>query len=253
MDVTLTPDEIIYFQYGPIKLTATLVFSWLVMALLVLVSWLITRNLSTGPGISRWQSLLETLVLTIRSQIAEIAQGTPDRYLPFIGTLFLFISVANLLAVVPGYRAPMASLSATSALAICVFFAVPFFAIRERGVRGYLRYYIEPSPIILPFRIISDFSRTIALAIRLFGNVMSGGLILAILISIVPLVVPVVLSAFELLIGQIQAYIFAILAMVYIGAAAQVEEERVSERSAVREAIGGSERDARRGDGRESE
>ena len=225
MEVTLTPDETIYWQFGFIKLNATLVFSWLVMALLVLLSWFITRDLSTGPRISRRQSLLETLVFAIRSQIAEISQATPDRYLPFIGTLYLFIALANLLGVVPGFEAPTASLSATSALALCVFFAVPSFAIRERGIRGYLRHFIEPSPIMLPFQIISDISRTIALSVRLFGNVMSGGLIVGILISIVPLIVPVAITGLELLIGQIQAYIFAILAMVYIAAAAQVTEE----------------------------
>lgn len=229
MDLTLTPDSIVYWEYGPVKLNATLVYSWLVMALLVGISWLITRNLSLGPSISRRQSLLETLVLTIRSQIADMAQHTPDRYLPFIGTLYLFIALSNLLSVVPGYHAPTASLSTTSALAICVFLAVPFFAIRERGIRGYLRYYVEPTPIMLPFRIISDFSRTIALAMRLFGNVMSGTLIAAILLSIIPFIVPIVVTGLDLLIGQIQAYIFAVLAMVYIGAAAQIIEEEDEE------------------------
>jgi F-type H+-transporting ATPase subunit a len=229
VDLTLTPDSIVYWEYGPVKLNATLVYSWLVMALLVGISWLITRNLSLGPSISRRQSLLETLVLTIRSQIADMAQHTPDRYLPFIGTLYLFIALSNLLSVVPGYHAPTASLSTTSALAICVFLAVPFFAIRERGIRGYLRYYVEPTPIMLPFRIISDFSRTIALAMRLFGNVMSGTLIAAILLSIIPFIVPIVVTGLDLLIGQIQAYIFAVLAMVYIGAAAQIIEEEDEE------------------------
>jgi F-type H+-transporting ATPase subunit a len=229
VDLTLTPDSIVYWEYGPVKLNATLVYSWLVMALLVGISWLITRNLSLGPSISRRQSLLETLVLTIRSQIADMAQHAPDRYLPFIGTLYLFIALSNLLSVVPGYHAPTASLSTTSALAICVFLAVPFFAIRERGIRGYLRYYVEPTPIMLPFRIISDFSRTIALAMRLFGNVMSGTLIVAILLSIIPFIVPIVVTGLDLLIGQIQAYIFAVLAMVYIGAAAQITEEEDEE------------------------
>jgi F-type H+-transporting ATPase subunit a len=229
VDLTLTPDSIVYWEYGPVKLNATLVYSWLVMALLVGISWLITRNLSLGPSISRRQSLLETLVLTIRSQIADMVQHTPDRYLPFIGTLYLFIALSNLLSVVPGYHAPTASLSTTSALAICVFLAVPFFAIRERGIRGYLRYYVEPTPIMLPFRIISDFSRTIALAMRLFGNVMSGTLIAAILLSIIPFIVPIVVTGLDLLIGQIQAYIFAVLAMVYIGAAAQITEEENEE------------------------
>lgn len=225
MDITLTPDNIVYWQWGFIRLNATIVFSWVVMAVLVGGSWLATRNLTAAPEMTRWQSLLETLVLTIRRQIRQVADQDPGPYLPFIGTLFLFISVANLLNIVPGYHAPTGSLSATVALAICVFFAVPIYSVMHRGPLGYLKYYIEPTPVMLPFKIISETSRTLALAVRLFGNVMSGNLILAILIGIMPLVLPVVLEAFELLIGQIQAYIFAILAMVYIASAARVQQQ----------------------------
>ena len=233
MDITLTPANIVYWQAGFVKLNATIVFTWLVMAILVLGSLLITRDLKAMPEISRWQSLLETLVLTIRDQIREIGNQDPDPYLPFVGTLFLFISLANFLAIVPGYEAPTASLSATGALAICTFFAVPWYGIRRRGLGGYLRHYIEPTPVMLPFRIISQFSRTLALAIRLFGNVMSGGLIVAILVSIIPFVLPAVVEALELLIGQIQAYIFAVLAMVFIASAARASEaEREAEREA---------------------
>jgi F-type H+-transporting ATPase subunit a len=167
---------------------------------------LITRNLSAELEISHWQSLLEMLVLTIRDQIRQVADQEPARYLPFIGTLFLFISVSNLLSIVPGYQTPTGSLSTTLALAVCVFFAVPIYGIAQRGVLGYLKHYVQPSPILLPFHIISEVSRTFALAVRLFGNVMSGGIIVGILVSIIPLFLPVVLEAFELLIGQIQAY-----------------------------------------------
>ncbi|MBN1991750.1 MAG: F0F1 ATP synthase subunit A [Anaerolineae bacterium] len=225
MDLTITPDTIVYWQWGPISLNATIVFTWVVMVVLVGGSWLITRNLSAELKISRWQSLLEMVVLTMRDQIGDIAQQKAGRYLPFVGTLFLFISLANFLSIVPGYQAPTGSLSATSALAICVFFAVPFYGMLERGVTGYLKHYVQPSPILLPFNIISELSRTLALAIRLFGNVMSGAIIVGLLISIVPLFLPVVLEAFELLIGQIQAYIFAILAMVFIASAARTRQE----------------------------
>lgn len=230
MDITLTPDNIVYWQTGFIKLNATIVFTWVVMAVLVVGSWLITRDLATMPRISRWQSLLETLVLTIRDQIQEISRQNPTPYLPFIGTLFLFISLANFLNIVPGYHAPTASLSATSALAITTFFAVPWYGISKRGLPGYLRHYVEPTPFILPFKIISEFSRTLALAMRLFGNVMSGTLIVAILLSIIPLFVPVVIEALELLIGQLQAYIFAVLAMVFIASATRVQKERSEEK-----------------------
>ncbi len=231
MDITLTPDNIIYWQMGFVKLNATIVFTWVVMAILVLSSWLITRDLSPTPQISRWQSLLETLVLTIRDQIQEIGRQDPRPYLPFVGTLFLFISLANFLNIVPGYHAPTGSLSATAALAICTFFAVPWYGISQRGLVGYLRRYIEPTPVMLPFEIISEFSRTLALAVRLFGNVMSGSLIVAILLSIIPLFVPVLIEALELVIGQLQAYIFAVLAMVFIASATRAHEERSAEKN----------------------
>lgn len=230
MDITLTPDEIVYAQWGVVKLNATLVFSWVVMLVLAAVSWVITRDLSTGPDVSRVQSLLEQIVFTIRDQIRDVANQDPTPYIPFIGTLFLYIATANLLNIVPGYEAPTASLSTTAALATCVFFAVPIFGVWQRGLVGYLKHYIEPTPIMLPFEIISEFSRTVALAFRLFGNVMSGSLILAILLGIIPLFIPILLNAFEMLIGLIQAYIFAILAMVYISSAARAQREREEEK-----------------------
>lgn len=213
----LSPDAIVYWESGFITINATLVFSWVVMAVLVIGSWLITRNLSTGTEISRWQNVLETIITFIQDQIRDITDHKPARYLPFIATLFLFISVSNLLGVIPRFEAPTGSLSTAAALAACVFFAVPIFGIAERGVLGYLKNYIEPIVIMLPFNIISELSRTLALAIRLFGNIMSGRLLVSIMLSIVPLFLPTVLQAFELVIGQIQAYIFAILALVYIG------------------------------------
>lgn len=219
MPMQLSPDEIVIWDLGPVSLTGTIVFSWVVMVLLVVSSWLITRNLSSGPEISGWQALLETIVVLIRDQIRAVMQKDPGHYVAFIGTLFLFISVSNLLAIIPGYSPPTGSLSTTAALAICVFIAVPIFGIQERGVVGYLRNYIEPTPLMLPFNIISELSRTMALAVRLFGNIMSGRILVAILLSIIPLVVPIALELLGLLIGQIQAYIFAVLATVYIASA----------------------------------
>lgn len=226
MDLTITPDNIIYWQSGFIILNATLVFSWLVMAILVIGSWLITRNLSAEPNISRWQNLLEVVILTIRDQIQDISHQKAGNYLPFIGTLFLFISISNFLSIVPGYHPPTSSLSTTTALAICVFFAVPMYGIANRGLAGYLKHYVQPTPLLAPFHIISEISRTVALAVRLFGNTMSGTLIIGILLSIMPLFLPVVMEILELLIGQIQAYIFAVLAMVFIASAARVEQQQ---------------------------
>ncbi len=215
----LSPDDIIYFSLGPFAINATLVFTWVMMALLVLGSWLITRNLTPDETLTRRQAVLEASVTLIRGQIRDITQQSPDRYLAFIGTLYLYIAAANLLAIIPGYEPPTGSLSTTTALALCVFFAVPYFGIRQRGVLGYLRTYLQPTFFMLPFNIIAEISRTLALAIRLFGNILSGNILVAIMVTIIPLFVPTILQALGLVIGQIQAYIFAVLAAVYIASA----------------------------------
>jgi F-type H+-transporting ATPase subunit a len=214
--MNLTPDSIVFFEYGFIKLNATIVFTWIVMAVLMVVALLATRNLSKGPKMSRWQGFLEMVVSRIREQLRNMTQRKPDQFLPFLGTLFLFISVANLLDLIPYYDPPTGSLSVTAALAICVFVAVPAYGIREKGFGGYMKSYIEPSPFMLPFNIIGEVSRTFSLAVRLFGNIMSGTMIVGVLVSIAPFFVPIVMQALGLLIGQIQAYIFAALATVYI-------------------------------------
>lgn len=225
----ISPDQVVFWQWGWISLNATIVFTWGVMVLMVLGSWLITRKLSSGPEISRWQNLLEVLVEGMRNQIRDISQEDPGSYLYFIGTLFLFILVSNLLFVVPWYVAPTASLSTTAALAICVFVAVPVYGILSRGVLGYLKQYVRPTPLMLPFNVIGELSRTLALAVRLFGNIMSGMKIAAILLAVIPFIFPVVMQALGLLTGTIQAYIFAVLAMVYIASATRVRKEKETE------------------------
>lgn len=217
--MTISPDNIIFWQWGTVSLNATIVYTWLVMALLTLVSWLVTRRISSGTTISRWQNLLEVLVTGIRDQIQEVSHQQPGKYLPFVGTLFLFIAMANLLNVMPGYMAPTGSLSTTTALAICVFAAVPIYGIAYEGPLNYLAHYVKPTLLMLPFNIIGEISRTIALAVRLYGNIMSGTVIVAILLSLTPYFFPVVMQLLGLLTGMIQAYIFAILAMVYIASA----------------------------------
>lgn len=221
--MTISPDSIVLWQWGGFPLNATILFTWLVMALLTIGSWLVTRRLSTGTRISRWQNLLEVLVTGIRDQIREVSHQNPGRYLPFVGTLFLFIAAANLLNVVPGYMAPTGSLSTTTALAICVFVAVPLYGLVYEGPVGYLRHYVQPTPLMLPFNVIGEISRTIALAVRLYGNIMSGTVIVAILISLTPYLFPIVMQLLGLLTGMIQAYIFAVLAMVYIASATSAQ------------------------------
>ena len=221
----ISPDQILFWEAGVFNLNATILFTWIVMGLIALGSWCITRNLKVSGRIPRWQNLLEIIVDGIRKQIAEISQQKPDRYIPFVGTLFLFIFVSNLLAIVPGFRPPTASLSTTAALAGCVFFAVPIFGISRKGFAGYLKHYVQPTPLMLPFNIIGELSRTLALAVRLFGNMMSGTKIAAIFLAITPLFFPIVMQALGLLTGLIQAYIFAVLTVVYLAAATRPDED----------------------------
>ena len=215
----ISPDQKIFWEYGFINLNLTIVTTWVLMILLVVGAWLITRNLKSEIKTTRWQNILEMLVILIRDQIREVGLNKPEKYMSFIGTLFVFIAVSNLLMVIPFYEPPTASLSTTAALAICVFMAVPIFGISEGGIMGYLRSYLQPNFIMLPFNIIGEISRTLALAVRLFGNIMSGGLIASVLLSIAPFFFPIIMSALGMLTGMIQAYIFAVLATVYIAAA----------------------------------
>jgi F-type H+-transporting ATPase subunit a len=217
----LSPDEIILWQLGWLKINATIAFTWALMLGLTVGSWLITRRLSTRLERSRWQNLLEIIVTGIIRQIEEVGLPNPQHYLGFLGTLFLFVASAALCTIIPGFEPPTGSLSTTTALALCVFIIVPFFGIQQRGIKAYLGSYIKPTVIMLPFNLISELSRTLALAVRLFGNMMSGAMIIAILLSITPFIFPIVMTLLGLLTGMVQAYIFSILAAVYIAAAAR--------------------------------
>lgn len=218
----LSPDQMIFWQYGFCKLNGTIVFTWGLMLVLAAGSKLITRNLSTGMKRSRWQNLLEIIVSGMEKQIEEIGLYRPEKYIGFLGTLFLFVALASLCTIIPGYEPPTGSLSTTAALAVCVFVAVPFFGIQEQGFVKYLKSYVSPTFIMLPFHIISELSRTLALAVRLFGNMMSGVMIIAILLIITPLIFPIAMTVLGLLTGMVQAYIFSILAAVYIAAGTRV-------------------------------
>ena len=218
----LSPDQLVFWRHGFFVLNGTIVFTWALMFVLVAGAWLITRRLSTEHTRSRWQNLLEIVVTGIDQQIEDVGLAHPEKYVGFIGTLFLFVALAALCTVVPGYEPPTGSLSTTAALALCVLVAVPLFGIEHNGIGGYLKSYLQPTPFMLPFNIISELSRTLALAIRLFGNMMSGAMIVAILLTITPFIFPIVMTALGLLTGMVQAYIFSILATVYIAAATNV-------------------------------
>jgi F-type H+-transporting ATPase subunit a len=222
----LSPDQVIFWHYGVLKLNSTIALTWALMIVLAGGARLITRRLSTGLKRSRWQDVLEIIVTAIGKQIEEVGLSQPRKYIGFLGTLFLFVGAASLCTVIPGYDPPTASLSTTTALALCVFVAVPFFGIEEQGVGNYLKSYAKPTPVMLPFNVISELSRTLALAVRLFGNMMSGAMIIAILLTITPFIFPIVMTVLGLLTGMVQAYIFSILAAVYIAAATRVRKPK---------------------------
>ena len=223
--MNISPDQTVLLDFGPVNINATLIFTWLTIALLAGLARWITRKLSTTGELSSWQNCLEVLVEGAQRQIQDIARQDPGPFLSFIVTLFLFIATCNLLAVVPGYEPPTGSLSTTTALALCVFCAVPFYGIRRHGLRRFLHLYLAPTPLMLPLNLIGELARTLALAIRLYGNVMSGGLVAAILLLVAPFVFPALMNVLGLLTGLIQAYIFAVLATVFIAAATAAQEQ----------------------------
>ncbi len=226
--MTLSPDEIVYFSIGPLNISATLVYTWIVMAVLVGLSLIMRANLRAEPPIGRMQLAIEAIIVFVLEQIREVARQEPRPYLPFVATLFLFILACNMLTIVPGFHPPTGSLTTTAALALAVFLAVPAFGIRQVGLRRYLRTYVEPVPLMLPFTVLGEVTRTLALAVRLFGNVMSSSMMVAILLVVAPLVFPVLMQVLGLLMGVLQAYIFAVLALVYIAAGMSESGKRLS-------------------------
>jgi F-type H+-transporting ATPase subunit a len=217
--MNLSSDQRVLWHHGFFVINGTIVTTWIMMIAMVAVAKIITRNIVIEGDITRWQGGLEIIVTTIEGQIKEAGLRHAQTYLPFLGTLFLFIAISSLCTVIPGFEPPTGSLSTTAALAACVFCAVPYFGVRKQGWIGYLKTYAEPTFIMLPFNLISELSRTLALAVRLFGNMMSGAMIIGILLTITPLLFPLVMTALGLLTGMVQAYIFCILAAVYIAAA----------------------------------
>ena len=223
----LSSDELIFWQHGFFKLNGTIVMTWALMLVMAAGSKIITRKPAMDLKNSRWQNLLEIVITNIEKQIQEVGLNEPKKYIGFLGTLFLFVAFASICTVIPGYEPPTGSLSTTAALALCVFVAVPYFGIEELGVGGYLKSYTKPTIIMLPFNIISELSRTLALAIRLFGNMMSGAMIVGILLTITPLIFPIIMTVLGLLTGMVQAYIFSILAAVYIAAATRIRKPKL--------------------------
>jgi F-type H+-transporting ATPase subunit a len=215
------------FHIGPVPISDAVLATWGIMMVVVIGNVLLTRRLALDP--SKIQSVLELIVETVDSQIRETMRANPDPYRAFIGTLFLFIFIANWTTLIPGVEPPTAHLETDAALALLVFLAVIWFGIRAGGVGGYLKTFATPSPIMIPLNFIESITRTFSLLVRLFGNVMSGVFMIGIVLSLAGLLVPIPLMALDLLTGAVQAYIFAILAMVFIaGAIAEPTERKTS-------------------------
>ena len=207
----------VVFHAGPIAITRPVVTTWMIMIVLAVLCRLVTRRLHLQPD--GRQAVLESLVLGIVEQIQSIIHRDAGPYVPMLGTLFIYLVAANLCGVLPGVEPPTGTLETPLALALIVFFSVHFFGIRARGLRGYLASFAKPKLIMLPLNILSEVTRTFSLMVRLFGNVMSGEFVMALVIALAGLFVPIPLMVLELLVGLVQAYIFAVLATVFIGAA----------------------------------
>ncbi len=223
MQQALPLTSTLLFHIGPVAITRPLVTTWVIMIALTAVCWLVTRRLQKQPGAC--QAALEIVVTGIEQQIGEIIRKDPRPYLPLLGTLFIFLVTANLSGLLPGVEAPTSKLETPAALALIVFVSVHYYGVRSRGLRGYLASFAEPKLVMLPLNILSEITRTFSLMLRLFGNIMSGEFVIALVVALAGLFVPIPLMALEILVGLVQAYIFTVLAAVFIGAAAGNSKE----------------------------
>ena len=210
------------FELGPVVITNTVVTTWLIMAVIWLFAWLMSRRLSIEPG--PLQTAIEGIVSTIEDAIAEVAPQYSLRILPFVGSLWIFLVIANLSGLIPGMHAPTRDLSATAALALLVFLSTHWFGIRIQGLRRYLHHYLTPSPILLPFHLISEVTRTIALAVRLFGNIMSLEMAALLILLVAGFLAPVPILMLHIIEALVQAYIFGMLALIFVAGGIQSQQ-----------------------------
>jgi len=210
------------FNLGPVEITNTVVTTWAIMAALGLFFWLATRRLSQTPG--PVQPALEATVSIIEDTVAEVAPQQAKLLTPFIGSLWIFLVIANLSGLIPGVHSPTGDLSTTSALAIVVFLSVHWYGIRTQGIKNYLRHYLRPSPILLPFHLVSEITRTIALAVRLFGNIMSLEMAALLILLVAGFLAPVPILLLHIIEALVQAYIFGMLALVYVASGIQSQQ-----------------------------
>lgn len=209
-------------RIGPLVITNTVVVTWGIILVLGLAAWVVSRHLSATPG--PWQVVVEGIVASIEAAIRSVL---PDHYrqvMPFIATLWIFIVVANLASLIPGLRSPTGDLSLTAGLAILVFLAVHWYGIRTNGLRSYLRHYLQPNPILLPFHLISEITRTVALAVRLFGNIFSLQMAALLVLLVAGFLAPVPVLMLHIIEAVVQAYIFGMLALIYVAGAIQSQQ-----------------------------
>lgn len=214
-------DEAI-FNLGPIAITNTVITTWVIMILLWLCSWIFTRRLKIEAG--PLQSALEGIVSVIEGWIKAVANQHVNLIMPFIATLWIYLVIANLSGLVPGVHSPTRDLSATSALALLVFLSVHWFGIKAQGIGLYLKHYLKPSPILLPFHILSEITRTIALAVRLFGNMMSLEMAALLILLVAGFLAPVPILMLHIVEALVQAYIFGMLALIYVAGGIQSQQ-----------------------------
>ncbi|MDX2493500.1 MAG: F0F1 ATP synthase subunit A [Desulfuromusa sp.] len=220
-------EENLLIELGPLMITTTVVTTWAIMAVIWICSWLITRQLRIDPG--PLQTATEGIVSSIEDAVAAVDTQHAQRIMPFIGSLWIFLVIANLSSLIPGVHAPTRDLSATSALAIVVFLSTHWFGIRIQGLKEYLRHYLSPSPILLPFNLISEITRTVALAVRLFGNMMSLEMAALLILLVAGFLAPVPILMLHVVEALVQAYIFGMLALIYVAGGIQSHKLRKNE------------------------
>ncbi len=213
-----------WFRLGPLEITNTVVTTWIIMAVLGGAAWAATRRLALEPG--PLQTALEGIVAAIDQAVADVALEDGRRIMPFIGTLWIFLVVANLTGLIPGAESPTRDLGATAALALLVFLSTHWYGIRIEGARRYLKHYLEPSPILLPFNLVGEITRTVALAIRLFGNMMSLEMAALLILLVAGFLAPVPILMLHVVEALVQAYIFGMLALIYVAGGIQSQRQK---------------------------
>jgi len=214
----------VVWRIGPVEITDTVVTTWGLMLVLWIFSWLVTRRLSDKPG--AWQTAIEGSIGTIEEAVRSVLPEHARLVMPFIATLWLFVVLANLTGLIPGLHSPTRDLSATAGLAILVFLSAHWYGIRSQGLRAYLRHYLTPSPILLPFHVIGEITRTVALAVRLFGNMMSLEMAALLVLLVAGFLAPIPILMLHIVEALVQAYLFGMLALIYVGGGIQSQQLR---------------------------